>query len=334
MLLLSGTGLPNPGAVEQLRWRGLEVRITSSSLVALGLIVDFDPEVLWIDSTDDEVSIDEILAALVTPRIVRPISIVLSMRLNAESPNLDLSQTDEVMDLGACGYNPSQLMQLIKVTRLERQVIQRENEILNSLPHALLVVDSQLTLWKVNTQVEKLLEISDPDYRKKALGRPFGAGLAAAGLPFDTDSPLPKLVHELERSLQNGRGRFRVKEVVGGTERLFSGEITHLVHSPEHYLIDLRDVTADEQAVLVEARRERLATIGNLSVGVAHEIQNPNTFSRVNAANLKMMIEAIKPILSQAATATGGKAWQHACGNIRPENGRSSRRCGHGQSTY
>ncbi len=307
VLLLCGEGKPNLGAVEQLRWRGLEVRVTSSSLVALGLIVDFDPEVLWIESTDGDVSIDEILDALVTPRLVRPISIAISMRLNAESPNLDLSQADEVLDLVAIGSNPAQLMQLIKVTRLERQIIQRENEILNSLPHALLVLDRQLILWKVNTQVEKLLEIYDSNYRKNALGRPFGVGLAAAGLPYDVDTPLPKLVHELERSLQNGRGRFRVKEIVGGAERLFSGEITRLVHSPDHYLIDLRDITADEQAVLVEARRERLATIGNLSVGVAHEIQNPNTFSRVNAANLKMMVEAIKPILSQAAAATGGK---------------------------
>ncbi len=106
---------------------------------------------------------------------------------------------------------------------------------------------------------------------------------------------------------KSGHKRFRVKETIGDSERLFAGDITPLVHSPEHVLIDLRDITADEQAVLVEARRERLATIGNLSVGVAHEIQNPNTFSRVNAANLKMMFDAIKPLITQAAAATGGK---------------------------
>ena len=293
----------------------MDVHCTNSSLVALGLIADLSTEVLWLESSDGELQLEDILDALRIPRKINPLAVVVSSRWVKDNPSVEPDSSFEVLDPADCISNPAQLLQLIKVTRLERQIIQRENEILNSLPHALLVVDRQLTLWKVNTQVEKLLEISDQDYRKKALGRPFGLGLAAAGLPCDTDSPLPKLVHELERSLQNGRGRFRVKEVVGGTERLFSGEITHLVHSPEHYLIDLRDITADEQAVLVEARRERLATIGNLSVGVAHEIQNPNTFSRVNAANLKMMLEAIKPILSQAAMATGGKL-----GNLPADN--------------
>lgn len=307
VLLLSGQELSTPGAVEQLRWNGLDIRVTSSSLVALGLIADFDPEILWIDSTDNELSADDILDALTTPRQIRPISVVLSLNLNAELPNLDLSQTDEVLDLGATAYNPAQLLQLIKVTRLERLVIQREHEILDSLPHALLVVDRHMTLWKVNRGFCELLEISDPDYRKKALGRPLGGGLAAVGLSIQGDSPLPRLVHELEHCVKAGYGRFRVKETIGDTERLLAGSITPLVHSPEHVLIDLRDITADENAVLVEARRERLATIGTLAVGVAHEIQNPNTFSRVNAANLKMMFEAIKPLISHAAQATDGK---------------------------
>lgn len=138
-------------------------------------------------------------------------------------------------------------------------------------------------------------------------------------------------MHEIKRSLQNGRGRFRSERNGWRKQQALQRRSTHLVHSPsEHYLIDLRDITADEQAVLVEARRERLATIGNLSVGVAHEIQNPNTFSRVNAANLKMMVEAIKPILSQAAIATGGKFSNLPAGNIRIENVRGRRRSGYG----
>lgn len=307
LLLLSARGQHDAGAVERLRWLGFDIHLTTSSLAALGLIVDVNPEVLWIDSTDDELTVNDILDALKMPRQIRPISVVVSLDLNGSLPDLDLANGDDILDLGSCVANPTQLAHLIKVTRLERQVIRRESEILDSLPNALLVLDRQMILWKVNREVSNLLEITDPDFRRKALGRPLAAGLAAAGLAAEDDTPLPRLVQEMARCLSANQTRFRVKEKIGDSDRLLSGVITPLVHSPELVLIDLRDISADEQAVLVEARRERLATIGNLSVGVAHEIQNPNTFSRVNAANLKMMFEAVKPMLAHAAMASGGK---------------------------
>ncbi len=286
---------------------GFDIVRADNTLVALGMIADLEPEVLWLDSLDNELTLEEILDALRIPRRIHPLAVVISSTLASEHPNLNLSPSDEVVDFDSFLDNSTLLLQTIKVTRLERQINQREHEILNSLPHALLVVDRSLTLWKVNRQVEQLLEITDRDYRKKALGRHFGDGLTAAGLALEGDPALPRLVAELEQAVRNNNGRFRVKECIGGSERLISGEITQLVESPEHFLIDLRDITADEQAVLVEARRERLATIGNLSVGVAHEIQNPNTFSRVSAANLKMMFEAVKPAITQSALASGGK---------------------------
>ncbi|MCC6476836.1 hypothetical protein IT157_07235 [bacterium] len=293
---------------EQAAQIGVEIRVTSSTLFALGLIVDYDPEILWIDSTDDELSLEEICDAIRTPRQIHPVAVVVSQSALPASFDCASYRVDEVLQGEVCDeMTGAKLMQLVKVTRLERQVIRREHEILDSLPHALLVVDRQLTLWKVNRQLTKLLEITDSDYRRKALGRHFGSGLAAAGLKVEGDCPLPRLVHEMGQAIRAGKRGFRVKEAIGGSERLFSAEITELVHSPENFLIDLRDITADEQAVLVEARRERLATIGNLSVGVAHEIQNPNTFSRVNAANLKMMFDAVRPLVQQAAMATGGK---------------------------
>lgn len=285
---------------------GVEVSDVRGTVAALGLIADSAADVLWLDSLDGELTLDEILDALRIPRSINPLAVVLSTTLVADNHTVELGPSDEVMDSEECMENPAPLLQLIKVTRLERQIIQREHDILNSLPHALMIVDRSLILWKVNKQVESLLEINDPEYCKRALGRHLRAGLAAAHPDFENE-PFLRLVNTLERTLCDGRGRFRVKETIGGSERLLSGEVTQLVHSPEHFLIDLRDITADEQAVLVEARRERLATIGNLSVGVAHEIQNPNTFSRVNAANLKLMFETVKPEIVKSSQSSGGK---------------------------
>ena len=67
-----------PTAPIQVHDLGLEVRIVLSSLVALGLVADFDPEVLWIDSLDDELTLEEILYALRIPRRIHPIAVVIS----------------------------------------------------------------------------------------------------------------------------------------------------------------------------------------------------------------------------------------------------------------
>jgi signal transduction histidine kinase len=285
---------------------GVDVSEVRGTVAALGLIADRGVDILWLDSLDGELTLDEILDALRIPRLINPLAVVLTPTLAAENPLVELGPSDEVLDSEECKENPGPLLQLLKVTHLERQIIQREHDILNSLPHALLIVDHNLMLWKVNTKVESLLEIHESDFQKRALGRHIRIAFAAALIDSEHE-PFQHLVGALEKAVRDGRQRFRVKEMIGGSERLLSGEITRLVHSPNHFLVDLRDITADEQAVLVEARRERLATIGNLSVGVAHEIQNPNTFSRVNAANLKMMFDAVKTVMLQAASSNGGK---------------------------
>ncbi|MCB9365695.1 MAG: GHKL domain-containing protein [Calditrichaeota bacterium] len=307
VLLLARDEVPLRPAIQKLKWSGLEVQVTTSSLAALGMIADYDPEVLWVEALDEELSLEEIFDALKTPRQVNPITVVVSRALSAACPTLEMQPQDDVLDLEECAAAPTSFLQIVKLSKLERQVLRREHEVFDSLPNALLVVDQTLTLWKMNRRVSQLLEIPDPEFRKKALGRPLATAFAAVGIAADSATPLPELIKELERSLKSGRSRFRVKETIGATERLLSGEITPLVNSPSHALVDLRDITEDERAVLFEARRERLATIGNLSVGVAHEIQNPNTFSRVNASNLKFMFDSVRPLLSQAALATGGK---------------------------
>jgi C4-dicarboxylate-specific signal transduction histidine kinase len=128
------------------------------------------------------------------------------------------------------------------------------------------------------------------------LGKPVAVALGSM-LKRDPASVMPHLIGALSEAIKLNKTRFRAKESFNDSERLLAGEITPLYQSESHFLVDLRDITEDEQAVLMEARRERLATIGNLAVGVAHEIQNPNTFSRVNASNLRTLFQAMRPIV-------------------------------------
>ncbi|MDA0999901.1 MAG: response regulator [bacterium] len=68
-------------------------------------------------------------------------------------------------------------------------------------------------------------------------------------------------------------------------------------HREDCLLLDLWDVTA-----LIEAERrvvllDRLALLGQISMGVAHEINNPNGFIRLKAHNLETITNALAPVL-------------------------------------
>jgi PAS domain S-box-containing protein len=73
-------------------------------------------------------------------------------------------------------------------------------------------------------------------------------------------------------------------------------------------IVITRDLT--ERAALEERDRERerqalqaakLATLGTLVSGIAHEINNPNNFIRLNTWNIRELWRDIRPILHQAA---------------------------------
>ena len=123
-------------------------------------------------------------------------------------------------------------------------------------------------------------------------------------LGFPVSRVMGKLCEEfvegLRSALRAGSGSYRGKVVLRNSERILAANITPLQQKIEHYLVEFRDITEEQQSAMVAARRERLATIGNLAVGAAHEIQNPNTFSRVNAGNLRQLFAALKPALADS----------------------------------
>ena len=60
-------------------------------------------------------------------------------------------------------------------------------------------------------------------------------------------------------------------------------------------LLDLRDISDQKKAAQKMAHRDRMATLGDLSVGVAHEINNPNAFVRVNAETSGRYLSILHP---------------------------------------
>ena len=61
------------------------------------------------------------------------------------------------------------------------------------------------------------------------------------------------------------------------------------------FLLDIRDYSQRRAEERKNAQRDRLAAIGELSIGIAHEINNPNAYIRLNASNLKSIFDLLSP---------------------------------------
>jgi PAS domain S-box-containing protein len=269
---------------------GFSVRHVQSPSLALGLIADIDPVLLIIDAFSRELSLEDICDAIRIPRQVRPLGLLVTERAAKEYLIDEEWGVDELLAEAYSGEKLSSILaQQARVTWLQRKIMDRENEILDSMPNALIEISRDTVVWKANRSLADLVGISRPDFRRELLGFPV---LRVMGQPCED------FVAGLKSAIQAGNTTYRGKVFLRDSERILAANITPLQQKSEHYLVEFRDITEEQQAVMAAARRERLATIGNLAVGAAHEIQNPNTFSRVNAGNLRQLFSALKPTIN------------------------------------
>lgn len=279
---------------------GFRLKRLDSPIDALVNFQDFDPHLFVIGSfREHDLSLTDLCDALRVPRLLRPLALIVTTEVPIP-PGEDLGElgVDEVFEAEASPDSyASTLVQHFKLTVAQRKVLDRERDILDSLPDALIVVDDDMTLWKVNRAFARLLGFEDPEPFRRRLGQPLLAAMRGA---FGQESDIGvQLALALNSALRNGKTEFESREILKGEERFLTGNVTRLESNTKHALVMLRDMTDRQQALMRDARRERLATIGNLSVGVAHEIQNPNTFSRVNASNLRMLLKTLEPLLNE-----------------------------------
>jgi signal transduction histidine kinase len=280
---------------------GFRLKRLDSPVEVLMQFHEFDPHLFVVgEFRQSDLLLTDLCDALRVPRLVRPLALLVTTDVPLPLGE-DLAElgVDEVFHADAPPEDySSALIQHFKLTVAQRRVLDRERDILDSLPDALFVVDTELALWKVNRAFAGLLGLAQIETLRRHLGQPLVAALKGA---LGEKAAGEELAAALTSALRNGKASFECRELLCGGERFLAGQITRLESNTEQVLVALRDVTDHEQALLRAARRERLATIGNLSVGVAHEIQNPNTFSRVNAANLRTLLAALEPMIAELA---------------------------------
>ncbi|MEL6545395.1 MAG: ATP-binding protein, partial [Myxococcota bacterium] len=129
------------------------------------------------------------------------------------------------------------------------------------------LVDSLSRVIAANAAGEELVEGSE------------SSGAVGAPCPFDTDSRVPQY------------------RTIEGKERVFEVRCSPLiVEDDELSLVAVRDITERARAAELEARllhSDRLATLGQMAAGVAHEVNNPAAFILSNQSDLLERINGL-----------------------------------------
>ncbi len=149
--------------------------------------------------------------------------------------------------------------------RLLRDTRAFASEVVGNMPAALAVVDPAGKLAMVNASLEAFLGRASPDI----VGRP-AAGVLPEALLRLGQGPDRDPVRPAETEGEFDFGGERPVPLGVSVTRIVAEDGT--VVGTLFLLRDLREVRALEEEV---RRREKLAAVGNLAAGVAHEIRNP-----------------------------------------------------------
>jgi len=106
-----------------------------------------------------------------------------------------------------------------------------------------------------------------------------------------------------EDQLKQGGGRFRTvysETDAQGVEHWFEAHVTRLdIDGEPAWISTAFDITELKRAQGEMYRADKMAALGQIVAGVAHEINNPNNFIYFNLPILRRYIEAISPLLEQ-----------------------------------
>lgn len=278
-------------------------------------------------------SVDLVLLDLIMPEM-GGLEVLAAMKEQApDIPVVVISGTDKMGDavealrMGAWDYvfKPIQDMQvLLHSVRsvLERKRLMRENmryqekleidiqertrelleatksyrAIFDSVAAAMFIVDMEGLVIEANRHASTQFGID----ARQLIGRPLRE------LIIEDDRA--SLVEFLARLEGNGRGHCELRGVVDGEVPNVNAVVGTEVyfHGRRHWLLVLMDITerkrmADQERLhhqqLLQA--DKMASLGVLVSGVAHEITNPNNIVKLNAPLVKKIWGAVEPVLRE-----------------------------------
>lgn len=163
--------------------------------------------------------------------------------------------------------------------------------ILQSIPTGVLTLDARGTVTSLNSAGERLLSLR----ASGIVGRPVGDVLQAAPelIPWiRTALTGSQLVHESDLAL-----------TVSGTRRVVmrasASELKDEAGRADGLVVLLRDITEVNRLEQQLRRSDKLAALGTLSAGVAHEVKNPLHALSLNLHLLEHEVAAAEPSVAE-----------------------------------
>jgi PAS domain S-box-containing protein len=165
-------------------------------------------------------------------------------------------------------------------------------DIINSMPSALIIVDKQIYITNFNKLAEKESGLSLKEAKGKLLVHAF---------PF-----LKKFQEKILMSITNRQPQEinKIPIKTQNTVRYFNAVIYPLSGEEQSLAIRLDDVTQMLEVDQRRAQTDKLASIGVLTAGVAHEIKNPINFVSGAVPPLKKDIQDIISLLEKYSDIT------------------------------
>jgi PAS domain S-box-containing protein len=121
-------------------------------------------------------------------------------------------------------------------------------------------------------------------------------------MPFFTEQSLVKMrkYHEMRTKDPSSVPKAYEAQFVDRAGRVHEGIINiQMVPGTQQRVASFQDMTAVKQAQQQMYRADKMAALGQIIAGVAHEINNPNNFIYFNLPILRKYVEAVKPLLER-----------------------------------
>jgi PAS domain S-box-containing protein len=191
---------------------------------------------------------------------------VISSSINAIGNTGDVSHRISVGGSDEITYLAENFNNMLdKIGETETQLIAQEkrfDRLLTYSPNAIIVVDDQNNLILVNKAFCSLFNISE--------GNAIGKNLSSF-IPAEEIAVIEPLVSPSEGSVSVTETSMKI----GNEDKRFA--LTIITLSPGEYLLIGRDITREREEQERLFLNDRLASIGEMAAGIAHELNNPLT---------------------------------------------------------
>jgi len=269
-----------------------EVRVAVSTALLLN---DIEPRLRrWLTIALMALVLSTVLAAVVSGAALAPIRDISKQldRISAgeyDTATVTTEKTLESMDeLGQVRRKIKQVGQQLRgVHEIFSSLRENMNSVMEGLEDGLILFTRDARAVMVSPAAEKFLGAPASQFLGKRVTEIFPAGHPLlAALKLDGDE-LREIASETELETQDGSRRVgvTVQEVQGAGEKMGA-------------LVTLRDLDSLESINTQLQVSERLAAVGRITAGVAHEVKNPLNSMRLWLENLK---ESLPPQTDDAA---------------------------------